>query len=250
VSEIVRVLERGYEMVWRDDRLEDALVGLDPEFEWVVPDHPEGDVRRGPDATIAFFRDWIASWDELQVDWELLPADPDRVLAILTMNGRGRESGAPVEMRVGQLWTFRDGRAVRMVMYYDVDEALREVVVRRATAAYGSGDFEAVIPFLAEDVVWEEDPDWPDGQTWHGHDGVRAALRERLESTSIGVEIDELIARGERVLTLMTWTAEGQGSGATAMLRPGVIYEFEGELVTRTRFFLDPARAREAFEAG
>ena len=247
MSEVKRILQRGYEMMWREDRLENALIGLDPEFEWVVPGHPEGNVRRGAEATIAFFRDWVEPWDELHVDWELLPADPDRVLAILTMNGRGRESGAPVDMRVGQFWTFREGHAVRMVLYYDVDEALREMVVRRATVAYASGDFEAVIPYLAEDIVWEEDPEWPDGQIWHGHEGVRAAFRERLESTSISVEIDELIARGEQVLTLMSWTAEGVGSGATALLRPGVLYEFEGELVRRTRFFLDQERAREAF---
>jgi ketosteroid isomerase-like protein len=121
-------------------------------------------------------------------------------------------------------------------------------IVRAATAGYGSGDFETVIAYLAEDVVWEEDPEWPDGQTWHGHEGVRASFRERLESTSISVEIDELIARGDRVLTLMRWTAEGQGSGAVGVLRPAVIYEFEGTLVKRVRFFLDQERAREAFE--
>jgi ketosteroid isomerase-like protein len=247
MSDAIRILQRGYELIWREDRLEDALIGVDPEFEWVVPGHPEGDVRQGADATIAFFRDWIEPWDELQVDWDLLPAGPDRVLAILTMSGRGRESGAPVDLRVGQLWTFREGRAVRMVMYDDVDEALREAVVRNATAAYGSGDFEAVIPYLAEDIVWEEDPEWPDGQTWHGHDGVRTAFRERLESTAITAEIDELIARGTQVLTLMTWTAEGLGSGAVGTLRPAVLYDFEGELVTRARFFLDQERAREAF---
>ena len=126
MSEMMRMLQRGYELIWREDRVEDALVGLDADFEWVVPGHPEGDVRHGPDATIAFFRDWIEPWAELQVDWELLPAEPERVLAILDMRGRGRESGAPVEMRVGQLWTFRDGRAVRMVLYYDLDEARRD----------------------------------------------------------------------------------------------------------------------------
>jgi ketosteroid isomerase-like protein len=126
MSETLRVLQRGYEMIWREDRLEDALIGLDPEFEWVVPNHPEGEVRYGPEATIAFFREWIEPWSELQVDWELHSAEPDRVLAILTMSGRGRESGAPVDMRVGQLWIFKEGRAVRMVMYDDVDEARRE----------------------------------------------------------------------------------------------------------------------------
>jgi ketosteroid isomerase-like protein len=126
MSEMMRVLQRGYEMIWREDRMEDAMIRLSPEFEWIVPGHPEGDLRHGPDATIAFFRDWIESWDELQVDWELLPAEPDRVLAILHMHGRGRESGAPAEMHVGQLWTWRDGRFTSMVMYYDLDEARRE----------------------------------------------------------------------------------------------------------------------------
>ena len=126
MSEMMRMLQRGYELIWREDRVEDSLVGLDADFEWVVPGHPEGDVRHGPDATIAFFRDWIEPWAELQVDWELLPAEPDRVLAILDMRGRGRESGAPAEMRVGQLWTFRAGRFVRMVLYYDLDEARRD----------------------------------------------------------------------------------------------------------------------------
>jgi ketosteroid isomerase-like protein len=126
VKDALHVLQRGYELMWREDRLEDALVGLDPDFEWVVPGHPEGDLRRGPEATITFFRDWIEPWAELHVDWELLPAEPDRVLAILYMHGLGRESRAPVEMRVGQLWTFRGGRAVSMVLYTDVDEARRD----------------------------------------------------------------------------------------------------------------------------
>jgi ketosteroid isomerase-like protein len=247
MSEPRRILNRGYELIWREDRLEEALVGLGPDFEWVVPGHPEGDVRRGAEAVIGFFRDWRDQFDDLQVDWTLQPAGADRMLAIIESRGRGKVSGAPAEMRFAQLWTWRDGRFVRMILYFDVEAARREAVVRNATAAYGTGDFEAVIPYLAEDIVWEEDPEWPDGQTWHGHDGVRAALRERLESTSISVEIDELIARGDRVLTLMSWTAEGVGSGATALLRPGVLYEFEGELVKRTRFFLDQERAREAF---
>jgi len=247
MSEPRRILNRGYELIWREDRLEDALVGLGGDFEWVVPGHPEGDVRHGAEAVIGFFRDWRAQFEDLQVDWALHPAGPDRVLAIIESRGRGKASGAPAEMRFAQLWTWRDGRFVRMVLYFDVEAARREAIIRSAIAAYGTGDFDAVVPHLAEDVVWQEDPEWPDGQTWHGHDGVRAALRERLESTSISVEIDELIARGDQVLALMSWTAEGLGSGATAQLRPGVLCDFEGELVKRTRFFLDQERAREAF---
>jgi ketosteroid isomerase-like protein len=259
MSEMMRRLERGCEMIWREDRLEEALIGLGPDFEWVVPGHPEGDVRRGAEAVIAFFLDWTEPFEDLEVEWELHELGPDRALAIVEMQGRGHASGAPVMMRTGQVWTFRDGGFVRMVLYFDVDEALREVglveaspadIVREGIAAYQRGDIDAVIPHLTEDVVWEEDHEWPDAQTWYGHEGVRASFRERLESTSIAVDIEDVIEREGRVLALMRWTAEGQGSGAVAAPRPGVIYEFDGELVKRVRFFLDQSRAREAFESG
>ena len=41
------------------------------------------------------------------------------------MRGEGRASGVPAEMHFFQLWTFRDGRAVRMEMFTDIDDARR-----------------------------------------------------------------------------------------------------------------------------
>jgi ketosteroid isomerase-like protein len=119
----VDILDRGYELIWRHDDAEAAFRGVAPEFEWIVPVHPEGEVRRGAEGAIQFFREWVEPWEEFHVDWELHPAGPDRVLAVVAMQGRGRESGAPVETRLGQLWTFQEGRAVQMVMYPDVQEA-------------------------------------------------------------------------------------------------------------------------------
>ena len=125
MSDITRLLDRGYTMIWREGRMEDALRALGDDFEWVVPDHPEGAVRHGADSVIEFFREWAEPWDDLELDWQIHEAGPDRALAIIDMRGRGRASGVPAEMRVGQLWSSRDGRVVRMEMYTDVDEALR-----------------------------------------------------------------------------------------------------------------------------
>ena len=125
MRDITRLLDRGYTMIWREGRMEDALRGLGDDFEWVVPDHPEGAVRHGADSVIEFFREWAEPWDDLELDWQIHEAGPDRALAIIDMRGRGRASGVPAEMRVGQLWSSRDGRVVRMEMYTDVDEALR-----------------------------------------------------------------------------------------------------------------------------
>jgi ketosteroid isomerase-like protein len=126
MSEKMRVLQRGYELIWREDRVEEALSGLGPDFEWIVPDHPDGEVYRGPEAVIRFFRDWLVEFPGLHVDWELTDVDAERALAAFTQSGSGTSSGAPVEMRMAQIWTWRDGRFTRMVMYYDVEQARRE----------------------------------------------------------------------------------------------------------------------------
>jgi ketosteroid isomerase-like protein len=125
VSDITRLLNRGYTMIWREGRLEDALRGLGDDFEWVVPNHPEGAVRHGADSVIEFFREWVETWEDFELDWETEQGAPDRALAMIHMRGRGRGSGVPAEMRFFQVWTFRDGRAVRMEMYSDLDEARR-----------------------------------------------------------------------------------------------------------------------------
>jgi ketosteroid isomerase-like protein len=126
----VEILQRGYELIWREGDPEASFSGVTPDFEWVVPDHPEGELHHGADGAVRFFHEWTEPWKDLQVDWEFHRAGPDRVLAVISMHGRGRESGAPVETRFGQVWTFREGRAARMVMYPDVEKAFEAVGLR------------------------------------------------------------------------------------------------------------------------
>jgi ketosteroid isomerase-like protein len=246
MSEKMRVLQRGYELIWREDRVEDALAGLGADFEWIVPDHPEGARREGPAAAIEFFNDWRGQFEELEVTWELEDIGAGRALALTSTAGRGRVSGAPVEMRFTQVWTFRDGRFVRMVMA----DTPQVAIARDAVETYQRDGVEALLALHTQDVVWEEDPEWPDGQVWHGHEGVRQAFRARLESTSISVEIEEAVERASRVLMVMRWTVEGVGSGAVGVAHPALLLEFEGALIRRVRFFLDRDRARREFETG
>ena len=50
--------------------------GAEDDFEWVVPNHPEGAVRHGSASVIEFFREWLEPWDDLEVDWELEEVAP------------------------------------------------------------------------------------------------------------------------------------------------------------------------------
>jgi ketosteroid isomerase-like protein len=84
-------------------------------FEYV----PSADVLGGPTGSLdreEFLR-WLDTfWEEFEVviaePSELVDAG-DIVLARATFRGRGRRSGAEVEIDQWQVWNFTDGRAVR-----------------------------------------------------------------------------------------------------------------------------------------
>ena len=46
------------------------------------------------------------------------------------MSGRGKGSGAPVEVTFAQLWSMRDGKAVGLRDYATKSEALEAVALR------------------------------------------------------------------------------------------------------------------------
>ena len=50
MSDFLRLLDRGYTMMWREGRVDDALRGLGEDFEWIVPRHPEAASGTAPRA--------------------------------------------------------------------------------------------------------------------------------------------------------------------------------------------------------
>ena len=128
-----------------------------------------------------------------------------------------------------------------------MDRPLAEIA-REALAAFAEQGAGAATAYLREDVVLREDPKWPDGDVWHGHDGVREMLRQRLESTVIEPELEELRERGQRVLAIMRWTARGLGSGATVDMHAGAVFTFEGSQIALIEMFIDPERAQARFD--
>ena len=122
---MIEKLDRMSACVWRERDMDTAFAELPDDFEWVVPGHPDGAVRQGPDAVAEFFRDWIEQWEDPDTDWTLQATRPDTVLALVTTRGRGRASGVPVELEFAQVWTFRNGEPARMVLYADADKGRR-----------------------------------------------------------------------------------------------------------------------------
>lgn len=131
-EENVEIVRGVYEaMNARDAEAFDELV--DQDAEW-IPDSRvgEGPVR-GRENVLRFFTDRAEMFSEVRTEVERLWDRDDRVLAFIWVTGRGQLSEAPFELRIGHLWTIRDGVVVRGEGYGNRDEALEAAGLPRAT---------------------------------------------------------------------------------------------------------------------
>jgi ketosteroid isomerase-like protein len=71
-----------------------------------------------------FWRQLYEAWESYEHDCHELIDAGDDVVSIVTDRGRGRASGAEVEISAYGVWTIRDGKIVRVVWYPTCDEAL------------------------------------------------------------------------------------------------------------------------------
>jgi ketosteroid isomerase-like protein len=60
---------------------------------------------------------------------ELIDAG-DKVFAWVRFSGKGATSGVPVEMEQAQIWSFGEGKVVRVKEYFDRREALKAARLR------------------------------------------------------------------------------------------------------------------------
>ena len=105
----------------------------DPEIEWdasgsALPDI--GGVYRGIEAVRGFWREWLAAWEIVEFEYELVDAG-DRVVVLLDQRMRGRSTGIEVPLgKYAQVATFRDGLMVHWKAYVSQAEALEAVGLR------------------------------------------------------------------------------------------------------------------------
>jgi ketosteroid isomerase-like protein len=90
---------------------------VDPECEVIeARDIPGAATYRGHDGLRQALAHWTEPFTDLRVELERAVDDGDRVIWIVRQHARGKASGAPVQVRVGYISTFRAGRLVRWEM--------------------------------------------------------------------------------------------------------------------------------------
>ena len=88
----------------------------------------EGGTYRGVEGLRQWAADVDATWDRLRTELaEFHDVDDQHAVAIIRLTGIARASGIPLDVRVGQVWTWREGRMLRNVVYTDPNDAFRAV---------------------------------------------------------------------------------------------------------------------------
>jgi uncharacterized protein len=106
-----------------------------PDYEWGWSDEfPDfgGVVRDDNDDKSDRLRQWLSGWKDWRCEVERYVADGDTVVAMTRYRGQGKTSGAAVDTEGAHVWTFRDGKVIRLVVYSSRATALRDAGVTDA----------------------------------------------------------------------------------------------------------------------
>jgi ketosteroid isomerase-like protein len=134
-EENVEVVRRIYDAASQRDAAT-VLTLYDPEVELdgtrlqVVGLGGSGFVYHGHAGLRRFFREWHEAWESIEYDFDELIDAGEHVISVVTRRGRGRASGAEVELHVALVWTLREGKVVRVVWFPSRAEALEAAGLR------------------------------------------------------------------------------------------------------------------------
>jgi len=127
VSQESNRLRSGYESLSRGT-IDVELLATDFELFQTSSIIDSAGTFRGRDAVGEAIAEIRASFEELEfVPEDFIDVSDGQVLVLVHVHGRGRGSGVAIDDHIAHLWTFRDGTAVRLVIYQEPSEGLKAV---------------------------------------------------------------------------------------------------------------------------
>jgi uncharacterized protein len=126
------LIEEGYAAFARGD-IEFLLAHCDPDIEVVEPPRlPGATTYRGHAGLLHAIEHWAGPWEDFRVEVErVIEAGPERVIVLAHHTGRGRASGAVVDLRNVNVHTGRDGKAIRWEIFGTLDDAFAAIGLRK-----------------------------------------------------------------------------------------------------------------------
>ena len=123
--ENVEIVRRALEAYQREG-LDGYLRYFDPEIEWSTTDTwIERATYRGHDGVRRYLGTMEAEFEDVRIEpVELIDAGGEQVVSSVRISGRGKGSGAPVELTLISIGSLRDGMVFRIRNYPDMAAAL------------------------------------------------------------------------------------------------------------------------------
>ncbi len=102
---------------------------FDPEIVWDTSASglPSAGVVHGHRGVRRFFRDWLAPWDDYEIEASESIAAGDAVVLVFRQAGTGRGSGVRIERDFFAVYDLRDSKVVRCRLFGSREQALEAV---------------------------------------------------------------------------------------------------------------------------
>jgi ketosteroid isomerase-like protein len=123
-QENVDIVRGVYEAMNRGD-WDAVFAQASPDIEWETdPRHPRAGVYRGQTRFRQFVEDMEEPFEHAVIEPERLFARGDQVVAFVRIRRTPSGSSTEVQIRIGELWTFRNGKLVRGQGFGEREKAL------------------------------------------------------------------------------------------------------------------------------
>ena len=120
-------------------------------------------------------------------------------------------------------------------------------IVRRMFDAFTGGDAAAALAAFDPEIEWDTTRIVPDGDVYHGHEGVARFFRRWLGTWEESAqELKELIDAGHQVIAAIRESGRGKGSGVEVEVERFDVYSLRDGKIVRYRWYRDRAEALEA----
>src|SRR4051812_12395764 len=109
-----------------DPALDRVAAYWDPEIDWRAIEGAPDDIGvfKGHDAMRRYYQQWYETFNDLHAEADELIAAGEQVVAVVHVTARMKDSDAEIDMRLGIVYTVRNGLVLRGREYATREDAL------------------------------------------------------------------------------------------------------------------------------
>ena len=127
-QENLEVVRKVYGFSGRDPEAILEFIDAEAVLDWTASRGPYSGIYRGHAEIRRFWQAFLETWDEWVTEiQEAIEVDPETVVCVMHVRGRGKGSGVLIEAHGAGVWSVRDGKVTRAKLFQSKAEALEAV---------------------------------------------------------------------------------------------------------------------------